>query len=423
MLSGVGVAGAVALASPAGAQGAAAGPGAVRVTDFMSGEQLADLGAQQPSIDCGPAFQAAWNAVRTQGGVLLVPPGNYMIASTWHCEITSPANIMISGWGARLFAGPAMRGPAMIVRGSFNEYALDIEGLAFDHRGNSAAAGCIDVVGGHCVQVRRCVLEYSGVRPDYRFIRFAADQAALRNGEGRDDRNSFWCKVEGCSIRRRSGSEPGQAAAFAQVVGSANAVSFVDNCIQHCAVGLAFEPDPETGALANGVVIDRNFFEGIATVGIRVTIARGRYGPTGMRIVHNRFETCPVAFEVVSGGDAKIHSQPPFLFGNYYTTGSVDSVLRNPSDYPISVFETRYPGFGPPIDNDLYLGGNMQFRFDQGKNMHLAAYDGSANRDRAKLVFGRDASLWFDPSDGRLYAGVGSPQRGAAGNAITRGSD
>src|SRR5688500_18588388 len=97
MLSGVGVAGAVALGAPANAQRTAAEAGTVRVTDFMSPEQLAELGAERPGIDCSQAFQATWDAVRTRGGVLLVPPGNYLLASTWQCDITSPANIMVSG--------------------------------------------------------------------------------------------------------------------------------------------------------------------------------------------------------------------------------------------------------------------------------------------------------------------------------------
>jgi len=417
MLSGVGAAGA-AMTTESLAQGAPPAARSVSVTDFMNASQLAQLTADPPTVDCAAAFQAAWDSIQQRGGILVVPPGNYLLASTWRCAVSNPANIMVSGWGARLYASPAVSGFAIEVRGAFNEYMLDIEGLAFDHRGNGTVAGCVEVLGGHCLHLRRCVLEYRSVRRDYRFVRFAAAPGALRRNESRDDRQSFWCKVEGCSIRRRSGDEPGLVGHFAQVVGGANALVFVDNCIQNCAIGIGFEPDPETATLANGVVIDRNFFEDIAEVGIRMTIAPGGYGQTGLRIVHNRFEFCPVALEIVGGDRAKTHSQPPFLFGNYYTAGSVAAVVRNPGNYPVSVLETRYPGFGPPIDNDLYLSGDMTFRFDADKNLHLGGYDGSADWNRGRLYFGHNASMWYQPSDGRLYVNARSPRSGSDGSPL-----
>jgi len=395
--------------------------GSINVRDFMAQPLLADLDAERPSMDASAAFKAAWQLVSERGGNLVIPPGNYFLAEPWRCEIAQPVNIRLSGWGAKLFTGPEVTGAAIEIRGAFNEYLLDIEGLAFDHRGNGRAGGCFEILGGHCVSIRRCTLEYSAVRAGYRFIVFAALPGGQRAKESRDDRNSLWCKVEGCTIRRRSGSEPGMAACFVQAIGAANALTIVDNCIQHCAIGVAFEPDPETGSLANAAVIERNFFETVDRAGISVTIAEGHYGPTGLRILHNRFERCPAALEVLGGAEARIHSQPPFLFGNYYTAGSVDAAVSNPGGYPISSLETRYPGFGPKIDNVLYMSGGLGLRFAKGEDLRLGGYDGTANWDRGRLSFGGQWKMWIDPGNGRAYLRRGEPASAADGALLGDG--
>lgn len=390
----------------------------VSVADFMTPTEIADTqSGADPTLDVSAAFDDAWAAIKDQGGTLIVPPGRYLLNAQWVLVKEEPVNILIYGWGARLYAGASVTGKAISVRSSSNEYQLDIEGLVFDHRGNGTVAGSIEVLGGHCVHIKRCNLEFHSVRADYDFITFAS----IAPGQpGVDDYNSFWCRVEHCGTRKRSGSETGEARSFIRMIGAVNRFKAVGNLVTHCNVGVLAEPEtgPHSYAIANGVVIEGNNFEVVSEAAVRIQLLDDQYGPTGWRIVFNDIERASALLDLpIASGNAFPHSQPPLLFGNYGTTGSVTDWVVNPSGYPVSTFETRFPGFGPAVENSFWQGGSLDLRFPTGSHLRLANSSGSSGYNVGHLDLG-GYRIWVNTGNGKAYIRSGQPSSASDGTII-----
>jgi hypothetical protein len=376
-----------------------------------------DYGADQTGATASDAaFASAWSAVSASGGRLLIPPGDYLLAQTWACPITTPRNIKVEGWGAKLFPTSAVTGAVWQVKNSFNEYLLDIEGVAFDLQTNTTADGCLEILGAHCVHIRRCTVEFAGDK-DY-FIKLATADPGSVPAHDPDNFNSFWCKVQGCSTRKRSSATAGTIASGLLLVGATNATVSEDNVWTHCATGVRGQADPDTDYVANVVTVNRDNFEACSDAGVRVEMVAGAYGPNAWRATFCRTETTPTFFALDTGGGAALQvSGPPILLGNYGVTGSVTTWLDNPTDYSVTVLESRYPGFGPVVDNELWQTGNMTWRFDTEKHNYTLNASGSLGYTTGRQIFGT-YQYWTNTGDGKFYVKIGNPSSASDGQVV-----
>ena len=360
------------------------------------------------------AFNAAWLHVKTRGGTLLLPPGTYLLSTTWTCDIVGPYNIEIQGRGAEMKAGAAVTGPAIRISAAYNEFLTDVTGLYFNHRGNANVQGCIEVLGGHCVRVSRCTVEMHSVKSGYYFVAFDT----LTPGASEDDWNSFWCLVEGCSTRKRSGGESGEITYGIKLTGAVNAFTARNNTLSNCQYGIWAQAAGTTKTLPNAAVIEANSFETLSTAAVHVQMTPGQLGPTGWRLAFNRCETTTSFFSLATGGAvATNHSQPPLLIGNYCTAGSVTNWVLNPTSYPVSTFETRYPGFGPAVNNEVWQSGGMTFRFPTGSDLNLLDASGSTDYNRGKINFGGNY-IWVNTSSTKVYVRSGQPTTATDGTVV-----
>jgi hypothetical protein len=147
------------------------------------------------------AFADAWAAIKTTGGVILIPQGTYLLSSTWQIDIdtSAPHNYEITGYGATIITTPSVTGWAFRVFGSYNNFGLKIEGVAFDQRNNSSVNGCIQALGTANLRIVKCSVEL-GLNK--------AGWAAVQLEDltpGNPDTGCFWTLIDGLTTRARTG--------------------------------------------------------------------------------------------------------------------------------------------------------------------------------------------------------------------------
>jgi hypothetical protein len=376
---------------------------------------VVDLGADPTGVsDSYAAFAAAWNAVKNQGGDLYIPPGDYLLNSQWVCDIVSFKNIKITGYGATLFAGASVTRFAVKISGSLNETILDIQGLSFNHRGNTTVGGCFNLVGAHCVHITSCNAEFHNTKAGYAFAQLEPSIA------GNDDTNSFWCTIEKCTTRKRSGLDGTNGDYGVILIGSCNSTKIQENQFSNVKTGvyITHETVSTSYALANACVIQNNDFETLDNEAISVVAKPGYLGITGLRVLANRTERTPTFFSFQTGGAAALqHAMPPFLMANFCTTGSVTNWIFNPTNYAITTFEAVYPGFAPAVENTVYMNAGMKFVFPTDSGFTTANASGSATYDVGFLTQGV-YRYWTNPGDGKFYVKSGVPTSATDGTVV-----
>jgi len=174
------------------------------LSKFSDVVSVLDFGADNTGVsDSYAAFTAAWAYIKTLGGVLLIPPGTYLLNTQWLIDPdqTTPRNYLISGYGATIISGAAVTGYAIKVFKAYNYYNVTMEGLAFDHRGNTTVQGCVQNLNSHHFNFINCIAEVHSTKSGWAGIEIGPITA------GSDVTNTFWCNIEGFKIRTRSGSD------------------------------------------------------------------------------------------------------------------------------------------------------------------------------------------------------------------------
>lgn len=360
------------------------------------------------------ALVSAWDVVKTAGGVLYLKPGSYLTDTQWNLTRASPVNIKIEGWGAVMYAGSLVTGAHVQVNGSYNFSELQIEGLQFNHRNNTTAQGCFEMKNAHAVTLDRCNVEMHNTKAGWYFAKLATSTP----GASENDLNSFWCRVLGCSTRARSGGDGTVGAYGVLLEGAANATTIRDCIWSSLDVGIRMNPGATNYTLGNAVLIERNHFETITTAAMQVSMTPAELGPTGLVVAFNRVEACPTFFSIFTGGAAATeHSQPPLLFGNYCTAGSVTTWVSNPTSYPVSTMETRTPGFGPAFSNNWYMPSGLQMWFTEGSGLTLSNASGSGDYNTGWLKQS-GYTYWTNTGNGDFYVNSGTPTTNTDGTVV-----
>lgn len=182
-------------------------PSAVqRTTESKLRESVSvlDYGADPTAtVNSQPAFAAAWAYIKTRGGRIVIPPGNYRLDSQWAIDIdtSTPHNYEIVGYGAVITTGSLVTSWAIRVFGSYNNFGLKIEGLQFDQRNNVNVNGCILAQGTSNLRIVKCSTELALNK---------AGWAAIQIEDlvpGNADTGCFWTLIDGFTTRARTGTD------------------------------------------------------------------------------------------------------------------------------------------------------------------------------------------------------------------------
>ena len=384
------------------------------VWDKMTAAQIADcISGVTPTIDSYAAFAAAWADIKATGGTLFIPQGNYLLSSTWICDVDQslPHMYSIIGFGAALYATAAVTGFAMQVYKGYNNFGLTIRGLQFNHRNNTTVAGCVQAQGAANLRIEKCTAEMHNTKAGY---------AAIELGPytpGIGDTNTFWTVIDGFTTRQRSGGDGTFGAMGVRLKGVANATKILNCQFSSVTDAIRFDTDGSSGGLANGVVILHNDFEGVTNAITFNTAAPCTGMPTGLRVAYNRIEST-TTFLNIAGAAVTDPGYPIIVEDNYLTVGSVTNYLVNPNNQLVWTWEPSYFGVGT-VKNIIGGQRSMQFQLEgAGNNLELTRqYGGSGSYQMAHLVM-CGSHLWFDGTTGRMWAGTTAPTTATDGTPI-----
>jgi len=367
---------------------------------------VTDFGADSTGAAASDtAFASAWASIKNTGGVLLIPPGTYLLNNTWNCDIdlTTGRNYLIIGYGATLTASSSVTGWAMNVTGGYNNFGVTIEGIQFNQLGNTTISGAIKAVGSANLKILRCVIQLNNNNAAYYGVYL--------------DTNSYWTLIDGLTTRQSSGNSATYSPVAIGLIGQANATKIINCSLGGVVYGIFIGPYTD-GSMCNGLRILHNDFEGVTNAIVISTSAPCNTTPTGVFVAFNRAESC-TSFIVWTGAAVTNASQPLVSQSNYLTVGSVTNYLVNPNNQYVFTQESSF--FGVPIQN--YIGSPSNFNIlanATGANLQITTTDGTSTWARAHLVFGSTYNpqhLWVDAS-GKLRIKSGAPTSDTDGTVV-----
>jgi hypothetical protein len=358
--------------------------------------------------DDSTAFQAAWDFISATGGTVIIPPGEYMLDSQWNCERISPLRwFRIEGYGAHLHAGPSVTGHALRVANSGNNFGTVIEGLSFNHRGNSTVAGCIEAYGTSHLKILNCSVEAHDTRADYKAI-----SLTYRN-IGDPTTHSFWAEIDHFTTRKRSGADGANMEYGIYLDGAANATKVTNCSFSSVNYGIRIGTDGTNAGIANSVRIINNDFEAIGTAILIDTNLPANLTPAGLYVAFNRVEVADTFVEW-TGPSVANHSHTPVFLCNYLVGGAVTDYMLNPTNRFVNTFEPTTYGSAGAINK---LGGASDFEIvTQGGNLKIGNLAGDQTYTQGHLVLG-DYHVWVDVA-GDLRIKNGPPSSSTDGVVV-----
>jgi hypothetical protein len=380
----------------------AAGAGATQRTaleKFRDVVSVKDFGAVGDGVaDDTAAFQAAWSAIQSTGGTIVIPAGVYLLNSPWLIDGNlSLHNFYVVGYGAELFAGPLVTGHAIEVTRFANNFGLHIEGIQFNHRNNTTVGGCIEIKRASNCRVTKCSVEHHNTKAGYSAIKICQSDPLDQNT------GSFWNVIDEFKIRMRAGGDGTDAYAGIWIEGAGNA-STIQNCTFSNVVNAVLFTNPTGLAYsANGVTISQCSFEGYTTaIAFDYTLNASYPMP---RIACNRFESGSYIYRITGQT-----TQPPYpllFYGNYYVSNAfATSFADNANSIFVSMMDIGVTPDLPRLDS--YNSNGYRFVSDNsgagiqvvpqgGVNSGIAVMD---NVGASERVFMR----WTGSSDGLVGA-------------------
>lgn len=357
--------------------------------------------------DDAPAINAAWQHIKTTGGVLYLAPKTYLCKSQllFDVDLTAPRNYLVVGYGATITSSSAVTGHAIKVSGGFNNYGLQIEGLNFNHRNNTTVNGCIQAVATANLKIVNCTVEHHNTKSTYAGIEIGPSTPGTANT------GSFWTTIKNFRTRMRSGGDGTDAAVGVRLVASANA-TIIEQCSFSSVVDAIqlVEDGTITGGIPNGVVIRENAFEGVS-VAVKCVATPGTGSmPTGLRVIDNRVESTTTFFSMTTGGAAASNaSHPPILRDNYLVSGSVTNAVVNPNNQLYSISHPRFFGISE-LNNEVLNASKRVTLNNTQANFEIADINGISTFDSGHLVLGT-FHIWVDSSSRlRIKNGVPTSQ-------------
>ncbi len=290
------------------------------------------------TTDDSTAFAKWITALEVAGGIGIIPPGTYLLATEQILQGASQP-IEIIGFGAVIKTSGAIAGFTVKDKTSTTAPVV-IRGLKIDHRNNSSATYGFNVEGGWNVRLIDCTVVADDVSASYAAFRLAMSDAT-DGGTG-----SFWSVIERPWVRKESGGDGTDIPIAILIEGNPNASRIIGGGLNNCTTAILIRDQSSgDGRIANGLVIDGVAIEGFGT-GIHVTSGTATAVIGGLRFINNRFEAGTTAFSFTG-----ITTQPavqPWLEGNFLVS-DVTNYLNNPNNLRINLFDfSTTPNIGRP---------------------------------------------------------------------------
>lgn len=301
--------------------------------------------------DSGVAFNALVSVMaETEGGDAHIPPGQYLFTTQPLITGYFTGNASFWCYGAEFYSSGSIFGLSINYNGT--PHLLTVYGLTINHRGNADADGGFELSGCNHVKLKNCTVEAHGVGAAY-------SAYLLHNEDPADtDTGCFWCVLEDCTVRKRSGADVGNIPAGVSIIGASNATTIRGGFYgATCTIGVYIAPESGQTYIANAVLIDGVALEG-GTDAIVVNAAAS-VGISGLRIVNCRCEGYTTFFSL--DGATSDGAVPPFLAGNYLVPG-VTYLSNTNSLYYVSLDSATSGTRGWNLD----LGAAMVLRQTSG---------------------------------------------------------
>ena len=321
---------------------------------------------------------------------------------------TLPHNYSIVAYGAQFLAGAAVTGHAIQVYKGYNNHSVVIEGMHFNHRGNTTVNGAIQALGTTCLRLFKCVVESHNTKGTYA----AFDLGPYTIGD--NNTCAFWTTFDSCATRMRSGADGTAMAVGIRLRGTCNATNILNCSFATGVDAIRFDTDGTAGGLANGCTILHNHFEGVTNAVTINTAAPCTAMPTGLRMHYNRLESLTTVFNI-TGAAVTNASFPPDLGHNYLTVGSVTNYVVNPNTQYVFSYEPS--SFGIGINK---VGGPLPYTIiaeGVGNHLTVANFTGLSAWNGAHLVLGA-YHLWVDSATGKLYIKGSAPTSATDGTVV-----
>lgn len=283
--------------------------------------------------------------------VLVIPKGRYTLTSTWNIlevgsgiprgqanEQVLTHDVKIIGYGVELVT-PNLPGtpatgtfPAITIQFANSPYQLTLEGFTIDHTNNDDAYAGIEVVQSAHVHLNDITVEANGTRTGYAAF-------LLRSATASGETGTFWTVIDHCSVGKRSSLLNQSISAGIKLQGGANATTIRNCSFRNVDYGVQIIAPPNGSYIANGVLIEGNWFEGFSEA-IRVVSSpigsTGTYNSaSGLRVLNNRAETGVTFFRY--GGPGANPAEPPILSYNYLS--NVQYLIENDAAQKVVIFD------------------------------------------------------------------------------------
>ncbi len=346
-----------------------------------------DFGAKGDGVtDDAIAIQAAFDALPLTGGVVIFPPGSYMVGTT--PVMTSPSAWEIWGYGAEIKTTGAIS--ALKIASGVQHYRKAIRGLHINHRNNNDATFGIELIGTSCVS-----LYDVSVRANTSNAAYAAFHVANTTASD-PDTGSFWNSFHNCRCREEDSADPNNIPIGILIEGSSNATSVLGGALSNTTTGIRIRNQGGEALVPNAVLINGVSFEAYTT-GIHVS-GLAASNISGLRCVNNRFENGTTVFSFTV-----ITQQPatgPFLAGNYLISNA-GTYLNNPENLHINIFDFSVtPDTGQVAQLRSHDG--LKVIVNSGSSAHAMMAQAGANGFGFQLLdnTGGEAGTWAQASGG-----------------------
>ena len=349
--------------------------------------------------DDSAAIQSAWDAIKTTGGVLFIPPGKQVYLDSqvvFEVDQINPHNYDIIADGVEFTSGPNVVGHQFKIFKGYNNFRVNWRGGHFNHRGNTTVNGCFQIMGSAFTLIDDVTVEHHNTKATYAGIEVTQTDPAI------SDTGSFWTTISNFRTRMRSGGDGTPAAVGVRLIGAANATTITRCSFGSVVTGVLLTETGSSLTAPNAVVIDNCFFEGLDTaIKCTVTPTTGTI-PTGLRVTNCRFEdVADYVLDLNTGGAAAINaSYPPLIQNCYFTVGSVAAIFNNPNNQFVVFDNPSF--FGTSERARLQYSTGVDFRMEgTNNNLTVANASDASSWSTGHLVVG--GHIWYDNNTSRFW--------------------
>lgn len=377
------------------------------------------------SDDAAGLLAAGEDAIADRLPLVLTPNKTFHLASQ---QVTFDApdffKWAVYGYGAEITTEGARSG--LKITGGSTNGGVSFYGVKINHRGNTDATYGFEQETTWNARFHDCGVEAHGVGASY------AGWSLAQSDPADEDTGCFWTVLNGCWVRKRSGSDVGDIPVGVLLRGSANATRIINCGFNNVTKGIHHTIHSGQTYLANRVLVFGSAFQAYGTAYHLEGAATSNI--SGPRLIANGFENGTTVFSL-TGTTQQPSRQPTLAFNEL--AADAGTYLNNPNGLNVASLDTMVTpsivGAGmswqqpttirslTSADHPLTvqpLGGNRGYRLlnDTGTAIATFVWTGSGNKAQLQAVTGGVANLGLagiQSISGSTSATTGSNLRGS----------